>query len=81
MSAITLRGHFDGEKIQLDDPYDLKPNTRLIITVLANERLSDERDVWLRNSAAYLTNAYGIDEPDYPTHMIKEPNPEYDSGK
>jgi len=34
MSFITLSGHFDAQQIQLDDPYPLAPDTRVLITVL-----------------------------------------------
>ncbi len=81
MSTITLRGHFDGEKIQLDEPFDLEPNTPLIITVLIGEKRGNERDAWLNKSAEYLVAAYSEDEPDYATHAVKEPNPEYDPGR
>ncbi len=37
----TVPGHYDGEQIHLDAEVDLKPNTRLLITIL-DEGLSDE---------------------------------------
>jgi predicted nuclease of restriction endonuclease-like (RecB) superfamily len=46
-----------------------------------SENLEDEdadfRSDWLALSAAGLARAYGDDEPEYDTGMIKEPNPEY----
>ena len=35
MSAVTLKAHFDGTSIQLDEPYELPPNAELLVTVLA----------------------------------------------
>ncbi len=34
MANITLHGHYDGKQILLDEQFDLKPNTNLLITVL-----------------------------------------------
>ena len=33
---LEIRGHFDGETIVLDEPFDLKPNTRVIVKILSN---------------------------------------------
>ncbi len=32
MEIVSLSAHFDGQSIQLDEPYKLEPNTKLIIT-------------------------------------------------
>ena len=37
-----------------------------------------ERDEWLRFSMMNFSRAYGEDEPDYESALIKEPNPDYD---
>ena len=34
----SIPAHFDGEHILLDEPVELKPNTKLIVTVLSEER-------------------------------------------
>ena len=34
MSATALKAHFDGEHIVLDEPAELAPNTRLLVTVV-----------------------------------------------
>ncbi|MDT5120855.1 MAG: hypothetical protein QOC96_337 [Acidobacteriota bacterium] len=77
METKTLRAHFDGEQILLDEPYKLEPNTKLIITVLP-ETLEEERDDWARLSLESLERAYGDDEPEYSLDLIKEANPEYE---
>lgn len=77
MEAKMLRAHFDGRQILLDEPYELQPNTPLLVTVLPTETDS-ERDDWLRFSLANLARAYGDDEPDYPLDCIKEANPDYE---
>ena len=38
----TVPAHFDGKEIRLDAPITLKPNARLLITIL--EPVSDEHD-------------------------------------
>jgi hypothetical protein len=78
MNTITLRAHFDGEQICLDEPFELAPNTKLIITVLLDEPPDDERQAWLRLAETGLASAYGKDEVDYSLDLIKEPNPDYE---
>ena len=77
MPTITLRAHFDGKRILLDEPYDLQPNASLLVTVVQAPQAS--RDDWLDLSAQGLANAYGEGEPDYSLNMIKEPNPDYET--
>ena len=62
MKTLALSAHFDGEKIQLDDPYDLPENTRLVVVVLPHD---DERQEWSRLASSQLAKAYGEDEPEY----------------
>lgn len=77
MNTITLRGHFDGEKILLDEPFELEPDTKLIITVLPKQQADDEHEAWLYLSKSGLAKAYAENEPEYSLDLIKEPNPEY----
>ena len=62
MKAIALTAHFDGERVQLDEPFQLDPNARLLVVVLPPD---DERETWSRLSASQLSRAYGNDEPEY----------------
>jgi hypothetical protein len=78
MNTITLRAHFDGEQICLDEPFELKPNTRLIITVLLEDQPHDEHGPWLLLSQQGLETAYGENEVEYSLDLIKEPNPDYE---
>lgn len=50
MQAVTLRAHYDGKQILLDEPYELEPDTRLIVTILSENRVCDERTAWLNLS-------------------------------
>ena len=59
MSTLTIPAHFDGERIQLDEPVDLRANTRLLITVIPSEE--EERD--------FLVTAAG--QQNWKTHQQK----------
>jgi hypothetical protein len=68
MSAVTLKAHYDGAHIVLDEPFDLPANAALAVTIL--EPIDDaendsERDQWSALSAQGLSGAYGDDEPEY----------------
>ena len=71
MPMITVSAHFDGKQICLDEPLDLEPNTRLMVTVLPHDASVDEREAWLNLSIQALKEAYGEDEPEYSTDLIK----------
>ena len=64
MTTVALTAHFDGEKVQFDEPYQLDANTRLVVVVLPSD---DERHAWSRFSAGQLAKAYGDTEPEYTT--------------
>ena len=78
MPTITLGAHYDGKQIKLDEPYNLKPNTSLLVTIV--QTAQDDRQDWARLSTQGLNDAYGKDEPTYSLTMIKEPNPDYEAG-
>jgi hypothetical protein len=73
MEIISLSAHFDGKSIQLDRPYNLEPNTKLLITIVPS---TEERENWLRLSQEQLNRAYGQDD-DYSIEAIKVANPSY----
>ena len=72
MSTITLKAHFDGKQICLDQPYELQPDSKLIVAVVSGNPLEDERQAWLAASQAGFARAYGDDEPDYSNAVILE---------
>lgn len=78
MNAVTLPAHFDGRQIQLDEPFEMEPDTKLIVTVLPKQPEEHERRDWLSLSHQGLQAAYGEEEPDYPLNLLKEVNPDYD---
>lgn len=75
MSAITLKAHYDDKQICLNEPFELQPNSKLIVTVVSGDSLEDERQAWLAASQAGLARAYGADEPDYSHAALRETPP------
>ena len=75
MNAVTLKAHFDGNKICLDDPYPMQPNMRLLVTVVPSESEEAERQAWLAASQSRLAAAYSVDEPDYSDVVLREKPP------
>ena len=78
MYTQTLHAHFDGKQILLDEPFDLEPNTRLLVTVLPDQLIADERKEWLPLSKKRLAEAYGAEEVEYTIDMVKRKNPDYE---
>ena len=78
MENITLRAHYDGTRVLLDDEIELPANTKLLVTVIRSPE-DVERVSWLNFSAQGLASAYDDDdEPEYPVTLVKERNPEYE---
>lgn len=65
MPVISLKAHYDGHTIQLDEPYELPPDAQLIVTVLPPALEDEERAGWAALSARGLASAYGENEPEY----------------
>ena len=60
---VTLPAHFDGERIVLDEPFDLPVQAPLMVTLLTSPTQSDgdSEEAWLRAAAssdafAFLAN-------------------------
>ena len=62
MTTVALTAHFDGEKVQFDEPCQIDANARLVVVVLPPDH---ERHAWSRFSAGQLAKAYGETEPEY----------------
>ena len=48
MPTVTLQAHFDGQRIVLDEPYDLPAKANLMVTLLPASADTDSEEVWLR---------------------------------
>ena len=64
MAAVSLKAHFDGEYIQLDEPCELEKGAQLIVTVVPPE-LAAERESWFNFASQSFARCYGDDEPEY----------------
>lgn len=76
MENITLQAHYDGKQVLFDEPVELSPNTKLLVTVVQPSSLEEVE--WQSFSAQNLERAYGEDEPEYSLSLIKEWNPDYE---
>ena len=71
MRTVTLTAHFDGERIQLDEPFVLPADARLLVTILPEPVADIERQDWYALSKVGLARAYSDDEPDYPASLVR----------
>jgi hypothetical protein len=76
MKTVTLSAHFDGDRIQLDEPFPLPVDARLLVTLVPDPVTDAEREEWYALSQASLARAYSDDEPDYPASLIRTPAPQ-----
>lgn len=65
MPSVSLKAHYDGTSIRLDEPFDLPEGARLMVTVLEPAGPEDDRAGWIELSARSLARAYGDSEPEY----------------
>ncbi|MBI2926218.1 MAG: hypothetical protein HYY24_11000 [Verrucomicrobia bacterium] len=75
MNAVTLKAHYDGKHICLDEPFELQPDTKLIVMVLPESAAEweEEREAWYELGRRSRARAYGDDEPDYSDCVEKCP--------
>ena len=74
MKTVTLTAHFDGEHIQLDEPFELPSDARLLVTIVPETLANLEQAEWYALSKAGLARAYSDDEPDYPVTLLRRGN-------
>ncbi len=77
MENITLQAHYDGRQVLFDEPVELPPNTRLLVTVVQPSGAEEDQE-WQNFSAENLAAGYSADEPEYSLSQIKEWNPAYE---
>jgi hypothetical protein len=73
MSSVTLKAHYDGEHIVLDEPFPLSPNAALAVIVLSptTSEQDHEHSEWAALGAQSLSKAYGDEEPEYTLDDLK----------
>ena len=79
MPIVALPAHFDGERICLDESFEPEPEARLIVTILPKQETDSEHEAWLFPSGRRLEDAYGKNEPEYSSDLLKEVNPDYEA--
>jgi hypothetical protein len=67
MPNVSLKAHYDGEHVVIDEPFELAPNSPLLVTVLSDGELSG----WTSLAVQSLARAYGEDEPEYTLADVK----------
>jgi hypothetical protein len=72
MSVITLKAHFDGKQVCLDEPADFAPNTPMLVTVAQPDANEVDRAEWFALAKKSFAQAYSDDEPDYSNVAILE---------
>ncbi len=65
MASISLKAHYDGETIRLDEPFDLSEGAQLMVTVLEPAQPDTDRAGWTELGKRALARAYGDSEPEY----------------
>ena len=63
MPLLSIPAHYDGARVLLDEAVSLRPNTRLIVTVL--EDSDAERGEFMTMASVALSSAFENDEVEY----------------
>jgi hypothetical protein len=63
MPTVALKAHYDGERIVLDEPFDLPAHAPLMVTVLpeSHESESDAEELWLHATTSSEAFAFLAD--------------------
>ena len=69
MPLVNIPAHYDGVQVLLDEKVVLRPNARLIVTVL--DDFDEDREDFLRMAANGLAAGYAEDEVEYTVADIK----------
>ena len=70
MALISIPAHFDGNRVMLDEDIDLRPDAKLIVTVL--DSCDDEHTDFCKLSLSALAAAYDENEVEYTEADIKK---------
>ena len=72
MNLVTVKAHYDGKHICLDEPVDLPPNTPVWVAIPQPDKEDIDREEWFAFAKAAFARSYGDDEPDYSDAVILE---------
>ena len=73
MSLVTLKAHYDGKQICLDEPIELAPNTPVLVAIPQPDQEDQFREEWFAMARAAFARSYSDDEPDYSETLIRKP--------
>ena len=69
MQMTSVSARFDGERVQFDESIALKPNTRLLVTIL--EDTDQERDDFLQLASTSFADTFDDEEVEYTPADLK----------
>ena len=72
MPSITLKSHYDGRSLLLDEPYELPTNAQTLVTVVTPAP-GVERKQWTSLGGEGIARAYGDNEPEYSLDDVRRP--------
>ena len=64
----------DANHLKLLYPLQLRPHSKVMVTILSAEESENEDDLWFQLAKERLAAGYSDDDPDYPTELLKYPN-------
>lgn len=70
MILKSVSARFDGERVLFDEQITIRPQTRLLVTIL--EDVDADRDEFLAMAAASLADSYDDDEVEYSEADIRK---------
>jgi hypothetical protein len=74
MPTVALQAHYDGERIVLDEPFNLPPHAALMVTVLPPAAEPESEEAWLRATAASDAFAF-LADPAEDIYTVKDGEP------
>lgn len=74
MPTVALQAHYDGERIVLDEPFNLPAHTALMVTVLPAAVEPESEEAWLRATAASDAFAF-LADPVEDIYTVKDGEP------
>ncbi len=67
----------DSTHLELAKPIAAAQGGSVYVVVGESANTDAEKEQWVKSSAQSLGSAYGDAEPEYPSSMIRETNPDY----
>ncbi len=69
----------DSTHLELAQPIQVPPGAKVLVAIGVPELMAEEHQAWIQMSTQRLASAYGPNEPEYSSDLIKTPNPEFRS--